>query len=59
MKRLNAGVELCVAEGDNASRHMLEEILTSEEEHLDWIETQLGLIKSLGEKQYLAEQMGD
>jgi bacterioferritin len=55
--RLNAAIALCVAHRDNASRHLLEEILRSEESHLDWIETQLGLVKNLGEKQYLAEQM--
>lgn len=58
IKRLNAGIAICVAEGDNASRHLLETVLTSEEEHLDWIETQLGLIAALGEKTYLAEQLG-
>jgi bacterioferritin len=55
--RLNEAIALCVAHGDNASRHLLEEILRSEESHLDWLETQLGLLKHLGEKQYLAEQM--
>lgn len=55
--RLNAGIATCVAEGDNASRHLLEDIVKSEEEHLDWIETQLALIASLGEPQYLAEQL--
>jgi bacterioferritin len=55
--RLNAAITLCAAERDNASRHLLEEILRSEETHLDWIETQLGLVKALGEKQYLAEQL--
>lgn len=59
VKRLNAGIATCVAEGDNASRHLLEDVLKSEEEHLDWIETQLGLIASLGEKAYLAEQLRD
>jgi bacterioferritin len=53
--RLNKGIELCVDEGDNTSRDLLEEILESEEEHLDWLETQLGLIKQLGEKPYLFE----
>ncbi|HWP66395.1 MAG TPA: bacterioferritin [Candidatus Limnocylindria bacterium] len=57
IKQLNAAIALCVAQGDNASRHLLEDILRSEESHLDWIETQLGLIKSLGEQQYLAEQL--
>jgi len=57
IKRLNDAIALCVAQGDNASRHLLEEMLRSEEYHLDWIETQLGLLEQLGETQYLAEQM--
>ena len=55
--RAEQAIALCVAEGDNTSRDLLEEILESEEEHLDWLETQLGLIKQLGETPYLAEQM--
>jgi bacterioferritin len=55
--RLNEAIALCVGEGDNASRHLLEEILTGEEEHLDWLETQLALIEKLGEQSYLAEQL--
>lgn len=55
--RLNKAVTLCADEGDNTSRELLEHILKSEEEHLDWLETQLGLIKQLGEKAYLAEQL--
>jgi len=57
IKRLNEAIALCVAKGDNASRHLLEDILTSEESHLDWIETQIGLLEQLGEQQYLAEQL--
>jgi bacterioferritin len=55
--RLNKAIALCVAEGDNTSRELLERILTSEESHLDWLETQLGLLKALGETPYLAEQL--
>jgi bacterioferritin len=55
--RLNQAIALCVAEGDNTSRDMLEDILESEERHLDWLETQLALVKQLGEKTYLAEQL--
>ena len=55
--RLNKAIALCVAEGDNTSRDLLEDMLESEEEHVDWLETQLGLIATVGEKQYLAEQM--
>jgi len=55
--RLNRGIGICVAERDNTSRDLLEEILKSEEKHLDWLETQLSLVKQLGEKAYLAEQL--
>src|ERR1700722_15987389 len=39
--RLNAGIGLCIEQGDNGSRDLLEEILEGEEEDADWIETQL------------------
>ncbi len=55
--RLNRAIALCVAEGDNTSRDLLEDLLESEEKHLDWLETQLRLVKQLGEKTYLAEQL--
>jgi len=54
---LNRGIALCVAEADNTSRDLLEDILESEEKHVDWLEIQLGLIGQLGEKAYLAEQL--
>jgi len=54
---LNAGVELCRGAGDNGSRDLLEEILKSEEDHVDWIEEQLELIKQVGETHYLAQQI--
>jgi bacterioferritin len=57
LARLNRGVELCVGKGDNGTRALLEKILVSEEEHVDWLETQLGLIEKLGETAYLAEQL--
>ena len=57
LTRLNDGIELCVAKGDNGTRALLEKILVSEEEHVNWLETQLALMKSLGETAYLAEQM--
>jgi len=57
VKRFNDAIALCVREGDNATREILEGQLKSEEGHVDWLETQLSLIKQLGEVQYLAEQM--
>jgi bacterioferritin len=59
VKRFNDAIALCVREGDNTSRELLEDQLKSEEGHVDWLETQLGLLKQLGEAQYLAEQMHD
>ncbi|MEZ4270692.1 MAG: bacterioferritin [Myxococcota bacterium] len=55
--RLNQGIEATRAKGDNGTRILLEEILRSEEEHYDWLDTQIGLMKQLGEQAYLAEQM--
>lgn len=57
--RLNNGIALCRDKGDNGTRHLLEGILVSEEEHVDWLETQIELIEKLGETAYLAEQMHD
>lgn len=59
VKRLNDGIKLCRELGDNGTAEMLEGILVSEEEHIDWIETQVGLVKQLGATAYLAEQMHD
>lgn len=56
--RLNAGIEQCRVAGDNGTRLLLEEILASEEEHVDWIEAQLELIQQIGEQNYLAQQLG-
>ena len=57
VKRLNAGVETCVKAGDNGSRDLLEEILTDEEEHIDWLEGQLHAIGEMGIENYLAQQL--
>ena len=42
---------------DNGTVDLLEKILVAEEEHTDWLETQLGLLAQLGDTAYLAEQM--
>ena len=44
--------------GDYVSRELFESILESEEEHIDWIETQLGLIERLGLGPYLQTKIG-
>jgi bacterioferritin len=55
--RLNRGIALTVERADNGSRDLLEEILEGEEEHADWLETQLELIRQLGEALYLAQHI--
>jgi bacterioferritin len=55
--RLNAGIAAAVAIGDNGTRELLEAILTDEEEHADWLETQLNLVEVVGEAHYLAQQI--
>jgi bacterioferritin len=54
---LNAGIELCRGLGDNGSRELLEGILHGEEDHIDWIEEQVELIRQVGEAHYLAQQI--
>jgi bacterioferritin len=57
LPRLNQGIELCRELGDNNSRHLLEEILHEEEEHVDWLEAQLSLVEQIGVQNYLAQQI--
>ena len=57
VKRLNDGIKLCVAQGDNASRDLAEQILTDEEHHIDWLEAQLHAIGEMGIANYLAQQL--
>ena len=59
IERLNRGIELCVSLSDNGSRELLEDILEGEEEHADWLEAQLELIRQVGEAHYLAQQIRD
>jgi bacterioferritin len=55
----NAAVAACQKAGDNATADLLKDLLKDEEEHVDFLETQLGLIKDLGLENYLIEQMGE
>ena len=56
--RLNRGIAVCSAVSDHGSRELAETILAGEEEHADWLETQLALIDQVGEANYLAQQIG-
>jgi bacterioferritin len=53
---LKEGIAHCEAVGDYISRELLESILESEEEHIDWLETQLELIGKLGQQNWLQSQ---
>ncbi|HEY8009617.1 MAG TPA: bacterioferritin [Rudaea sp.] len=55
---LKAAIAHCEKNGDYVSRQLFDDILKSEEEHIDWLETQLGLIKQLGEAGYLQQKLG-
>ena len=55
---LRRGIDLCREANDTVSRLLLEDILSSEEEHIDYLETQLSLMDTLGDQDYLALQVG-
>ena len=57
IKAYNDTIRLAVEVGDNGSRDLFEEILEDEEEHIDWIESQLDQIEQMGLQIYLAEQL--
>ncbi len=53
------GVKQCELAQDYVSRELLIEILSDTEDHIDYLETQLGLLKTLGEPNYLQSAMGE
>ena len=55
--RIRSGIKSCLEVGDHTSRELLEHILVEEENHVDWLEAQLGLIAQIGEQNYLAQQL--
>ena len=55
---LKNGIKLCGDHSDHGTRELLEHILVSEEEHVDWLESQLNLVKEVGEQNYLTQQIG-
>ncbi|HEY7883458.1 MAG TPA: bacterioferritin [Cellvibrionaceae bacterium] len=55
---LREGIAYCDSVKDYVSRDLLSSILDSEEEHVDWLETQLSLIEKVGIQNYLQSKMG-
>lgn len=57
LELLGRAVTAAMEAGDTGSRELFEHILVSEEEHIDWIETQQAAIERTGIENYLAEQL--
>ncbi|MGW2324493.1 bacterioferritin [Streptomyces sp. NPDC001700] len=55
--RLKRGIEVMRTKGDITSANIFESILADEEEHIDYLDTQLELIEKLGEALYIAQQI--
>ena len=56
---LREAIAHCEAVGDYVSRELFADILESEEEHIDWLETQLSVIDRIGEPNYLLTKLED
>ena len=54
----NAAIKLAVEVGDNATKEILDSILTDEDDHVDEIETQQDQVKQMGLPTYLINQVG-
>ena len=57
IKAYNDAIQQAVEVGDNGTREIFEDILEDEEEHIDWIESQLDQVEQMGLQVYLAEQL--
>ncbi|MGC5254866.1 bacterioferritin [Gordonia sp. DT218] len=55
VERLRPGISMCRGKGDITSARILEDILKDEEDHIDYLETQLELLDKLGEQLYLSK----
>jgi bacterioferritin len=57
LERLRKGIKLAFDKSDTGTRELLEHILEEEEEGVEWLETQLSLVKDVGKERYLAEMI--
>jgi bacterioferritin len=58
VKDLREAIIYCESVNDFVSRDLFASILEAEEEHIDWLETQLGLIERVGIQNYQQSKMG-
>jgi bacterioferritin len=54
---LKQGIALCLEQGDAGTRELLEHLIVEGEEHVEWLETQMHLISTIGLEHYAAQQM--
>lgn len=59
VRAYNALMELAVKHKDNGTRDVASQILADSEEHVDWLETQLNVIQTIGIERYLQSQLGE
>jgi bacterioferritin len=59
IERYNRGVALAREKGDNGTAELLEDLLTGEEHHADWLESQLNVIDQVGIENYLSQHIHD
>jgi bacterioferritin len=57
IKDYNQDIKLALDLGDNGTRKLMQSLLKEEEEHLDWLETQIEQIRQIGIQNYLMEQI--
>jgi bacterioferritin len=57
VKQYNAAARICGNAADNASKNLFEKMVKDEEEHTDFLETQLSMIGEIGLDNYLAQQL--
>ncbi len=56
---LKAGIKVCFDVVCHGTRDLLEKILVDSEEHIDWIESQIGIIRTIGAESYLSQHIRD
>ena len=53
----NGAVKLCTGVGDNGTREQFEKMVKDEEQHADWLETQIQTVADIGIENYLSQQL--